>query len=285
MNQEKIGKFIAELRKENKMTQQELADKLSVTDRAIGNWENGRRMPDVVFFKPLCEIFNVSINELLNGEKIKKEELEEKSNEIIINTMDYSSKKVKSTKRFFICIIVIIVIFFVTLITLFGIDVVRMRNNEPVLFSTWGFDYFPPINLDDKKIERAIKDYLIDEDMRNNHYDDEKSFVSMKMYLISEEKDSTIVYAWILQEKYYQVDGEVHQDSSSSIPYKITLKKDNNDYILDNYEIPRDGTYYARDMKYLFPKSVLKSMDNSHRDGTIEELKFEIDEQVNLYYH
>ena len=49
MNQVKIGKFIAKLRKEKKMTQQELADLLNVTDRAISNWENGRRMPDVTF--------------------------------------------------------------------------------------------------------------------------------------------------------------------------------------------------------------------------------------------
>ena len=75
MNQEKIGKFIAKIRKEKKMTQQELADKLNVTDRAIGNWENGRRMPDVVFYKPLCEILDISLNELLSGERIKESEL------------------------------------------------------------------------------------------------------------------------------------------------------------------------------------------------------------------
>ena len=46
VNQEKIGKFIANLRKEKNMTQQELANKISVTDRAISNWENGRRLPD-----------------------------------------------------------------------------------------------------------------------------------------------------------------------------------------------------------------------------------------------
>ena len=54
MNQEKIGKFIAELRKENNMTQQELADKLMVTDRAVSNWENGRRLPDYSLLKELC---------------------------------------------------------------------------------------------------------------------------------------------------------------------------------------------------------------------------------------
>ena len=68
MNQEKIGKFISKLRKEKNMTQQELADKINVTDRAVSHWENGRSIPDISLFKPLCEIFNISINELISGE-------------------------------------------------------------------------------------------------------------------------------------------------------------------------------------------------------------------------
>lgn len=74
MNQDKIGKFIAELRKEKNMTQQELADKLSVTDRAIGNWENGRRLPDYTIIRDLCDELDISINELLSGEKMKQDE-------------------------------------------------------------------------------------------------------------------------------------------------------------------------------------------------------------------
>ena len=69
MNQEKIGKFIAELRKEKNMTQQDLATKLNVTDRAISNWENGRRLPDYSLIKNLCDELGITINELLSGEK------------------------------------------------------------------------------------------------------------------------------------------------------------------------------------------------------------------------
>ena len=63
MNQEIIGKFIAECRKEKNMTQQELADKLGVTDRAISHWENGRRLPDYSLLKELCDTLSISINE------------------------------------------------------------------------------------------------------------------------------------------------------------------------------------------------------------------------------
>ena len=77
MNQEQIGKFIAELRKEKNMTQRELADIIGVTDRAISNWENGRRLPDLSLIKVVASELDISVAELLNGRKLNKEELEE----------------------------------------------------------------------------------------------------------------------------------------------------------------------------------------------------------------
>jgi transcriptional regulator with XRE-family HTH domain len=94
MNQEKIGKFIAKCRKDKKMTQSELAEKLGVTDKSVGNWENGRNMPDLSLFKPMCDELGITINELLSGERLKKEEYQEKFEENIINTIDYSTKKI-----------------------------------------------------------------------------------------------------------------------------------------------------------------------------------------------
>ena len=74
MNQEKIGKFILELRREKNMTQQELADKIGVTDRAISKSENGRGMPDLSLMIPLCKELDITINELISGEKIEKKD-------------------------------------------------------------------------------------------------------------------------------------------------------------------------------------------------------------------
>ena len=93
MNQEKIGKFIAENRKAKKLTQSELAEKLGVTDRAVSNWENGKNMPDLSLFKPLCDILGISINEFMSGEKISNKEYKEKLEENFINTIDYVNKK------------------------------------------------------------------------------------------------------------------------------------------------------------------------------------------------
>ncbi len=94
MNQEKIGIFIAKCRKEKKLTQSELAEKLNVTDRSISNWENGRNMPDLSLFKPLCQELGITINDLMSGEKINKDKYQEKFEENIVNTIDYSTKKI-----------------------------------------------------------------------------------------------------------------------------------------------------------------------------------------------
>ena len=98
MNQEKIGLFIAKLRKENNMTQQDLAEKLGVSDRTVGNWENGRNLPDVSLFKPLCNSLNITVNDLISGEIIdnNKEKLEEN----LINTIEYSNKKIEGKNTF-----------------------------------------------------------------------------------------------------------------------------------------------------------------------------------------
>ena len=130
MNQEKIGKFIALCRKDAKMTQQELAEKLGVTDKSVGNWENGRNMPDLSLFKPLCDTLGITINELLSGEKIDKKVYQEKFEENIINTIDYSTKKINLVKNNLgIILIVIGILMSVTALTMFASE------------SSWGSIY------------------------------------------------------------------------------------------------------------------------------------------------
>lgn len=107
MNQEKIGKFILECRKNKKLTQSELAEKLGVTDKSISNWENGRNMPDLSLFKPLCDILEISINDLISGEKVRKDKYQEKFEENIISTIDYTTKKINEKNNVIgiVCII------------------------------------------------------------------------------------------------------------------------------------------------------------------------------------
>ena len=84
MDQVKIGKFIASQRKKNNLTQMQLAEKLSITDRAISKWENGKAMPDSGIMLDLCKELGISVNELLSGEVIKMEEYEKQAEENMI---------------------------------------------------------------------------------------------------------------------------------------------------------------------------------------------------------
>ena len=70
MNQEMMGKFIATCRKEKELTQKQLAEKLSITDRAVSKWETGKSIPDAAIMLDLCKILGISANELLSGERI-----------------------------------------------------------------------------------------------------------------------------------------------------------------------------------------------------------------------
>lgn len=73
MNQEKIGKFISECRKEKQLTQEQLAVQLGVTSKSISKWENGNCLPDVSKYKSLCEILGITVNELFSGERLSSE--------------------------------------------------------------------------------------------------------------------------------------------------------------------------------------------------------------------
>ena len=77
MDQIKIGKFIAECRKKNNLTQMQLAEKLNITDRAISKWENGKGMPDSSIMLDLCKELKISVNELLSGEMIEMKNYDE----------------------------------------------------------------------------------------------------------------------------------------------------------------------------------------------------------------
>ena len=80
----KIGKFIADCRKKKNITQEQLAEKLYVTDRAVSKWERGLSLPDAAKMLDLCDILGINVNELLMGEVIDMKENEKKTNELLV---------------------------------------------------------------------------------------------------------------------------------------------------------------------------------------------------------
>ena len=150
MNQEKIGKFIAECRKNKKMTQSELAEKLGVTDKSIGNWENGRNMPDLSLFKPLCDELGITINDLMSGEKISKEKYQEKFEENIVNTIDYSSKKINKYSN----VIGLILVVFGLFIAMSAVIMFPSESSWGSIYSVFGVMLF---TIGVSKLTRKLK--------------------------------------------------------------------------------------------------------------------------------
>ncbi len=106
MDQVKIGRFIAQLRKEKGMTQTALAEKLSVTDKAVSKWENGRCMPDVSCLRPLTEELGITINELLAGERIPQEDYTEKSGENVFELVGKVLARERRPIRILLCLLI-----------------------------------------------------------------------------------------------------------------------------------------------------------------------------------
>ncbi len=125
MDQIKIGKFIASLRKEHNMTQLVLADKLGVSDRAISKWENGRGLPDISLMKPLCETLGITLDELLCGERIEKSDglsISEQNVLKILLERENEIRKHKRTKK--IC--AVILPFIIIVVCIFGFKLMGM---------------------------------------------------------------------------------------------------------------------------------------------------------------
>ena len=105
MDQIKIGKFIKELRREQGLTQAELAEKLCVSDKTISKWETGNGLPEVSLMLPLCETLAISVNELLSGRRLEEKQYYQEAEK---NIMDLMEEKKKLKKKFWFANIIFI---------------------------------------------------------------------------------------------------------------------------------------------------------------------------------
>lgn len=144
MKEDKIAKFISQKRKELKLTQAELGEKLNVTDKAVSKWENGRCMPDIGIIPDLCKIFNCDIIELLNGGENNKE--------IVLDIFKENNNNLKKKKLITITSIIIIILLSAS--TMFFSDYKRLLLNDKPKYmirinnNYYGLFYKAKINLD-----------------------------------------------------------------------------------------------------------------------------------------
>lgn len=163
MNQVKIGKFIAELRKSKNMTQEQLGEKLGVSFKTISKWENGRGMPELSTLKPLSEELEISINELLSGEKIEKEKYQETFEENMLMAISYNNKI--NDKNNIIGYFLLIIGY---LLILFGIVVFNHDSHFcsfsiiiGVLLTTFGFGNFIKKQKNSVKVVALIMYFVV----------------------------------------------------------------------------------------------------------------------------
>ncbi len=97
MDQIKIGNFIASLRKEQGLTQAQLAEMLGITDRAVSKWERGRSLPDSSLMLELCEILKINVNELLSGERL--DNMDSYNENLEKNLIEMTKQKEESDRK------------------------------------------------------------------------------------------------------------------------------------------------------------------------------------------
>ena len=259
MNQEKIGKFIAEIRKEKKLTQEELATKLGITKNAVSKWERGISMMDMSLLIPVCDILEVSITELLNGERIDNESLKEQTEKAIKNTIDFTDRKMRFSKIKSSIITIIILVLLISfgyfgykfyLINKYTFDrptnveqVLKGINNKSeikIIKRTLNEDeYFITDNF---KIRNDFKDYVMDKknsDFEPSIYRNESSTITFS----SNEVSYQMIDAFSAEDVTFYGDGagELEKNFSKADRKFFLLKNDiNNDvdfllYVGDNY--------------------------------------------------
>lgn len=108
MDQIKTGRFIKACRKEKNLTQRELAEKLNISEKTVSKWETGNGLPEVNLMLPLCELLQISVNELLSGERLDEKRYIERAEQNFISLMD---EKAQAKKKIILAILVVVVTF------------------------------------------------------------------------------------------------------------------------------------------------------------------------------
>ncbi len=103
MDQVKIGRFIRAIRKEKNLTQREVAERLGISEKTVSKWETGNGLPEVSLMLPLCELFGISVNELLSGERLDEKRYFEKAEQNIMSLME---EKAKAKKRLILSVLI-----------------------------------------------------------------------------------------------------------------------------------------------------------------------------------
>ena len=187
MDQEKIGKFIASLRKEKGLTQEELASKLAVSTNAVSKWERGLCLMDISLLIPLSEILDVSIIEILTGKRLTTQEAENISNNVIKETIDYSSKEIKKARKK----IPILILLLLLSVAIGGFIYIKSVHNNESINIEQGYRLLN-LKVDNVKDNIKVNDYV------SIKFDNQILIDHAQVMRINDNN-----YAIAVEEKYY----------------------------------------------------------------------------------
>lgn len=240
MDNQTIGKFIKELRKDKNLTQKDLADKLNITDRAVSKWERGLSCPDISLLDDLSKILDVSVLEILKGRKLNKDELI--NNKELVETMTFTSNNLKNKAKKITDLISLFIILF--------ISIFLISNNIKGIYYTYKnyttLNYIDPSVAQLKFTERIRRVQIKIELIQNNQgiYSDEeyeliKEFVNDLEHLTNKNIEKKLISKKHIKIKdvnefydnisIYDINGYDGNNNYKNI-YKAILKYDINKY-------------------------------------------------------
>ena len=135
MNQIKTGKFIAETRKAQGLTQKQLADILEISDKTVSKWECGKGLPEVSLMLPLCSALNITVNDLLSGERVSKIEYINKAEENMMNLIKENEENKKRMALAIICGIITVIAVCSLIVIASNIEMTTIARIALILFA------------------------------------------------------------------------------------------------------------------------------------------------------
>lgn len=280
MNCEKIGKFIATSRKQKGLTQTELADRLNITDRAVSKWERGKGCPDISLLEDLSKILDVSIIELLRGEKTNKKQKLEKQE--LIYSMNYARESTK-IKMYKILNNIIITLIFVVILSLsfnnLKIAILMNHHYYPnIMFIDGNIDSQNLFSDIEKKIELIKKDnsYKSKEDVNQiidiieNNFIEEEKLYNAEYYTFND-----------IKKLVYRDSNDMNNMTKLTInnigKQNFNWNDDINSYI---------GTYYdyERNLKYFIDNCYKYNYFHNRDESIGNQVKQYLREKYSIYF-
>ena len=280
MNCEKIGKFIATSRKQKGLTQTELADRLNITDRAVSKWERGKGCPDISLLEDLSKILDVSIIELLKGEKTNKKQKLEKQE--LIYSMNYARESTKIKMYKILNNIIITLIFVVILFLSFNnlkIAILMNHHYYPnIMFIDGNIDSQNLFSDIEKKIELIKKDnsYKSKEDVNQiidiieNNFIEEEKLYNAEYYTFND-----------IKKLVYRDSNDMNNMTKLTInnigKQNFNWNDDINSYI---------GTYYdyERNLKYFIDNCYKYNYFHNRDESIGNQVKQYLREKYSIYF-